>query len=169
MKTREAPLVLGNEYELHWADYSRLGPGPGETLRMLVVPVARPAVRAAVAPTPVAAGEPTVPVAGLVAEAKRVRGAGAHVVRPTVQRGRRSKYAPVVEYLQGVRSDRVDLTYRQIEEMVGEPLPPSAHNHRAAWSNSDQNPWPLMRHVLDAGWRVESIRMGSKVVFVRAR
>lgn len=136
---------------------------------MLVIPVSRPAVRAAVAPTPVAAGEPTVPVAELVAEAKRVRGAGAHVVRPAVQRGRRSKYAPVVEYLQGVRSDRVDLTYGQIEEMVGEPLPPSAHNHRAVWSNSDQNPWPLMRHVLDAGWRVESIQMGSKVVLVRTR
>jgi hypothetical protein len=161
MKTREAPLVLGSEYELHWADYSRLGPGPGETLRMLVIPVSRPAVRAAVAPTPVAAGDEPAPECGVR------RPPTAYPARSS--QGRRSKYAPVGEYLASVKRDRVGLTYTQIEEMVGEPLPPSAHNHRAAWSNSEQNTWPLMGQVRAAGWRVESVQMGSKVVFTRAR
>jgi hypothetical protein len=59
------------------------------------------------------------------------------------------------------------MSYSQIEELVGEPLPPSAHNYRAAWANSSQNTWPMMRVVRAAGWKVDSVQMGSKVVFVR--
>lgn len=160
MKMRETPLALGNSYELHWRDYSRLGSGSGETLRVLVIPVERPR------PQPVAIAL----MPALVVEARQeMRCATQPVVKPIGTRGRPSKYAPVGQYLQASTSDRVDLSYKQIEEMVGEPLPPSAHNHRAAWSNSTQNTWPLMGQVRAAGWKVDSVQMGSKVVFVRAR
>lgn len=159
MKTREAPLALGNEYELHWQDYSRLGPGQGETLRLLVIPVTRPAPRVAAAPTPVRAVEPAPEM-----RVTRLPAAG----RPAT-RGRRSKYAPVGDYLSSLMSDQVDLSYQQIEAMVGEPLPPSAHEHRALWSNSTQNPWPMMKIVREAGWRVGHVQMGTRVSFVRQK
>lgn len=170
MKTREDPLSLGNEYELQWQDYARLGPGQGETLRLLVIPVTRPKPQP-VAMAPVAAvEEPGARLTALVGEAQRtLREVDTPAAHPVSARGRRSKYAPVIDYLNSVKSDRVDLSYKQIEEMVGEPLPPSAHNHRAMWSNSEQVGWVMMRRVLEAGWRVESVQMGSKVVFVRAR
>lgn len=110
------------------------------------------------------------PTLALLEEARgEIRRPNQPSVKPVGTQGRRSKYAPVGEYLQASRSDRVDLSCKQIEDMEGEPLPPSAHNHRAAWSNSDQNTWPLMGQVRAARWKVESVQMGSKVVFVRAR
>lgn len=163
MKTREEPLVLGNAYELHWSDYSRLGSGSGETLRVLVIPVARPKPQpVAIKPTPT-----------LIEEARReVRRADAPAAKSAARpagRGRRSKYAPVIEYLNGVKSDRVDLSYAQIEAMVGEKLPPSAYNHRAMWANSEQVGWVLTQQTYAAGWRVESVQLGGKVVFARAK
>ena len=157
MRTREAPLDLGSSYHLHWVDYSRLGPRTGETLRLLVIPVERPDRTAIAAPTPVRiSGSGPLPVAQTQPR-----------VDPQPTRGRRSKYAPIGDLLRGSQAQRVEMTYSQIEELVGEPLPPSAHNHRAAWANSSQNTWPLMRVVRAAGWRVDSVQMGSKVVFVR--
>ncbi len=158
MKTREEPLALGNEYELHWSDYSRLGAGQGETLRLLVIPVERPKVRAVV----------MTPMPALIEEARQeLQRTSPAAARPVATRGRRSKYAPVGDYLRSVTSDRVDLSYKQIEEMIGGPLPPVAHDWRTAWANSESNTWPMMRQVLAAGWKVESVQMGSKVVLVR--
>jgi hypothetical protein len=157
MKTREVPLTLGNDYELRWRDYARVGSRSGETLRTLVVPVQRPR------PQVVA------PLAALVAEAKQELRSARPARVQTRAGGRRSKYAPIGDYLASLKSDRVDLSYKQMEEMVGEPLPPSAHNHRAAWSNSSQNTWPMMNVVRRAGWKVDSVQMGNKVVFVRAK
>lgn len=169
MKAREKPLTLSNDYELHWGDYSRLGAGQGETLRALVVPVTRPTARAVVAPSAEAVPESPAPLTALVAEAKRaLRGESSASTRSVSAHGRRSKYAPIIDYLDSVKSDRVDLSYRQMEDMVGEKLPPSAYNYSASWSNSAGG-WVLMANVLRAGWRVESAQLGSKVVFVRAR
>jgi hypothetical protein len=72
-----------------------------------------------------------------------------------------------VEYLSQVGRDRVELTYEQIEEMIAGPLPPVAYEYRSAWANTKGTTWPLMRLVLAADWKVESVQMGHKVVFGR--
>ena len=46
-----------------------------------------------------------------------------------------SKYHPLYMALQTSGKDEVTLTLDEIETLVGEPLPPTAHSQRAWWSN----------------------------------
>jgi len=155
MKARETPLSLGNEYELHWQDYSRLGAGQGETLRMLVISVTWPRP-VAVAPLPV-----------LIAEAKeRLRNGAPQAtvpVRSAPSRGRRLKYAPLGDYLRGIAQNAVTLSYQQIEEIIGASLPPSAHNHGVFWANAGgTHVWAV--EWMAAGWKVTSYSLTEKRV-----
>lgn len=80
-----------------------------------------------------------------------------------------SKYSPLAEHLTHIQSSQVRLTFTEIEEIIGEPLPPSAHVHSAWWSNSSrgQNGWPNLWK--RAGWvRSEYDQAGRWVVFRRA-
>lgn len=49
-----------------------------------------------------------------------------------------SKYRGLTEYLLKSNSDRIQLTYSEIEKLIGFPLPSSARNHmRAYWANTE--------------------------------
>ena len=94
--------------------------------------------------------------------------------RPTsepVLRGPRpgvSKYDPLGHHLRACATDRLELTYSEIEAILGFPLPSSSLNHSAAfWANSYAGGvWN--KQWLDAGWRVDShSATGERVVFVR--
>ncbi len=62
--------------------------------------------------------------------------------------------------------DRLSISFTELEEIIGGPLPPSARKHRAWWSNSRSHSHASAW--LDAGWRVESVDMtGGIVTFVR--
>lgn len=50
-------------------------------------------------------------------------------LRPT------SKYYPLYLVLQAFAGDEVEMSFRQIEHLMGEPLPGSARRSRAFWSN----------------------------------
>jgi hypothetical protein len=78
-----------------------------------------------------------------------------------------SKYDALRQHLQSLAAttSSVTLTFRQIEGIVGFPLPPSAREHRPWWAND-----PTHSHAvwLKAGWETSDVDMRSeRVTFVR--
>ena len=85
---------------------------------------------------------------------------------------RRLKYDPLRDYLDRKDDgrDRLQLTFEQIESIIGERLPRSAYVHPSWWGNrinanyvtSHANAWH------DAGWMVARHSLAHRVVeFVR--
>ncbi len=82
-----------------------------------------------------------------------------------------SKYAPLAEYLQAIpgKQDKIRLSFQEIEEIIGDELPPSAYTHRSWWAN-DSVGHVQSKHWLDAGWKVGYRNMSRKEIsFVRIR
>ncbi len=78
-----------------------------------------------------------------------------------------SRYAPLGIYLQALQKDRIELTFGQIEEIIGGPLPAYARRHRSWWAN-DSVGHVQSRQWIEAGWRTASINMsGENVAFYR--
>lgn len=75
-----------------------------------------------------------------------------------------SKYAPLADHLEVQGQDVIQLTFAQIDNLVG-GLPPSARNHDAWWANSrteDSHSWAHLW--ISAGWECESVDRTSEVV-----
>ncbi len=82
-----------------------------------------------------------------------------------------SRYAPLAVWLQqqSRHQEKVSLTFREIEEIIGEELPPSAREHRSWWAN-DPVGHVQSRQWLEVGWRVSTIAMTEgKIVFTRIK
>lgn len=80
-----------------------------------------------------------------------------------------SRYEPLARYLQSQPADidSIELSLTAIEEIIGDPLPPSARRHRAAWANDPTNK-PQAQQWLDAGWRVSRVSLDDqRIVFTR--
>lgn len=80
------------------------------------------------------------------------------------------KYTPLRQYLLAVPelTREVTLTFAQIETILADKLPPSAHNHREWWSNEQHGSHVHAQAWLDAGWKVESVdQQRSWVIFRR--
>ena len=79
----------------------------------------------------------------------------------------RSKYTYLREYLasKAIFSERIRLSFRRIEEIIGDRLPQSAYNNPEWWSNrpgrSHSESW------LSVGWTVEKINLEKKEVIFR--
>ena len=79
-----------------------------------------------------------------------------------------SKYAPLESHLRESRRALVPMTFGQIEEVIGAPLPPAARRHRALWSNNAGN-WVMTKAWLAAGYHTEKVDMEKqKLVFRKA-
>jgi predicted HNH restriction endonuclease len=79
-----------------------------------------------------------------------------------------SKYKPLADHLAALDVSQTRLTYVEIESLIGAPLPPSAHNHAAWWSNADRgkNGWSNLWK--RAGWvRGDFSLLEKWVVFQR--
>lgn len=78
-----------------------------------------------------------------------------------------SKYQPLGDFLVRQADQEFTLTFAEIEEILGFPLPASQTNY-AWWSNNPDN--NVMTKVwLDAGFRVRNTRMAEReVTFYRA-
>ena len=75
----------------------------------------------------------------------------------------RSRYGPLRDYLARCPSGEVEMTFADIEQLVG-ALPDSARLHRAWWSNSSN----AARAWMAAGWRLKSVdQSAGQVVFAR--
>jgi hypothetical protein len=46
-----------------------------------------------------------------------------------------SKYDPLLRWFRSSRGNHVQLTFEQIEEILGSDLPDSARKHRSWWGN----------------------------------
>jgi len=80
-----------------------------------------------------------------------------------------SKYSALGDYLRRQRTERVPMTFGDIERITGSKLPPSARKHRPWWSNNAQNS-VLTKVWLEAGFQSEQVDMqGRKLVFRRVR
>lgn len=97
--------------------------------------------------------------------------AGKAINRPQItnmKKGTRNmkggKYEPLKYYLTSCSNDIVELSYEEIEKIIENNLPMSAHKYIAWWANgghSQADAW------LDAGYRVESVKLGHSVVFMK--
>jgi len=82
-----------------------------------------------------------------------------------------SRYAALALWLQSRPrgEDRVQLSFEQLEGLIGSKLPPSAHQHRSWWAN-DSVGHVQSQQWLDADWRVSYLNMTEQhVTFARIR
>ena len=80
-----------------------------------------------------------------------------------------SRYAPLALYLEGVQQDQVQLTFQEIERILGDSLPASARQWRSWWAN-DTTRHPHAQEWLTVGWRVARIAMTEeRVAFARIK
>ncbi len=98
---------------------------------------------------------------------------GEEEIAPVEERLRpdESRYAPLALWLQQqpLRQEKLTRTFSQIEEIIGEPLPASARQHRSWWAN-DSVGHVQSRQWLDVGWRVASIGMAEEnITFARIK
>ena len=71
------------------------------------------------------------------------------------------KYKPLTAYLRASGQEVVLITWEKIEEVIDAKLPPSAHRHRAWWSNN-----AMTRAWLEAGYESVDVNMeGRRLVF----
>ena len=73
------------------------------------------------------------------------------------------KYGRLVNYLDHCREqgvEELELSFGQLEEILGAPLPSAARNFRPWWSNSSQSPKPWQI----AGFRSRAVHLGRQTV-----
>jgi hypothetical protein len=79
-----------------------------------------------------------------------------------------SKYDPLKRHLSSLMAPEWKASFRDVERVLGFPLPPSSRRHRAVWSNNPQN-HAMTRAWLEAGWRTEQVDLeAAKVTFRKA-
>jgi hypothetical protein len=77
-----------------------------------------------------------------------------------------SKYTPLEHYLHDLPESQkeVTLSFQQVERILNDKLPPSAHQYQAWWANEKDG-----RHVhahawMDTGWRRDTVSFSEKWV-----
>jgi len=90
--------------------------------------------------------------------------------KPVYNAAPTSKYAPLQMRLTNVsHSESYEtLSFGEIEQIIGDKLPPSAHNHREWWSNHAGS-HVQARAWLEAGWEVESVDQEARTVRFRRK
>ena len=73
-----------------------------------------------------------------------------------------SKYEKLADYLKELDVDKVNLTFDEIEKILGEPLPGAAMK-RAWWANSATNNHAL-NGWLDIGWQSANVNMDDRIL-----
>jgi len=84
---------------------------------------------------------------------------------------RASRYAPLALFLQSLTAeqDKVEMTFAQIEQLIGGDLPKISRIHRSWWANNSSSHVQSLQW-LGAGWRVSSVNMSrERVTFTRIR
>lgn len=78
-----------------------------------------------------------------------------------------SKYTPLNTFLAACPKTRLSLTFAEVENLLGAPLPRSAYDHQAWWANNPEG-HSHCRAWISAGWRTENLNITArKVDFVR--
>jgi hypothetical protein len=70
------------------------------------------------------------------------------------------RYDKLKHFLKSAKFTDVDLTFSDIEKVLGRALPPSAYKHRAWWSNNPDN--NVMANAwLEAGYQTADVDTGG--------
>jgi hypothetical protein len=82
-----------------------------------------------------------------------------------------NNYTKLADYLQGDPSDKVRLTFADIEHLIGSTLPKSARKHNQWWANSHTADSHVWSHLwLRAGWKKSVVDLSEEwVEFTRIR
>lgn len=80
-----------------------------------------------------------------------------------------SKYAALGKFLVECKDSRIDLTFKQVEEIIKFDLPSTAYQHGAWWANSRTKDSHTWAHIwISAGWKVGTHNLANQTVsFVR--
>ncbi|WP_435124425.1 DUF7662 domain-containing protein [Micromonospora tulbaghiae] len=82
------------------------------------------------------------------------------------------KYDPLTAFLQcqPAEKDTIRMSFRRLEEIIGDALPPSARYDRTWWGNTVNRTRVQAHAWLNAAWTVKAIDFGQEsVTFVRGR
>ncbi|RUS96274.1 hypothetical protein DSM106972_088160 [Dulcicalothrix desertica PCC 7102] len=74
-----------------------------------------------------------------------------------------SKYQPLQKYLEKSNTDEITLTFTQIEEIIGDSLPDSAHTKRQWWGNRNKGALQATSW-MQAGYTVTKIDLDEKKI-----
>ena len=78
-----------------------------------------------------------------------------------------TKYAALENFLRQQKTDKVMISFEEIEQIIGTKLPSSAYRHRPWWSNNPFNS-SITSAWLNAGYRSEQVDMRAhRLVFRR--
>ncbi|WP_420850544.1 DUF7662 domain-containing protein [Planosporangium mesophilum] len=88
--------------------------------------------------------------------------------RPEPPAGRHvGKFQALWDWLRDQASDRVAVTFSEIEEVIGMPLPPSCRKHPAHWSSYDGS--TIARAIQDAGWVATRVNLRDQTAVFERR
>jgi hypothetical protein len=86
--------------------------------------------------------------------------------QPQTNGAGRTKYAALSTWLLGEKPDRIDVSFGEVEEVLGFPLPPSSRQCAAHWSGYKGS--AVVRAIKDAGWSANHVDLeGQRVVLER--
>ena len=74
------------------------------------------------------------------------------------------KYDPLFRYLNQSPNLQVILNYVELEKILSRKLPYSAYKYKQWWDNNSHVQSKAWR---DAGYTVETVSLGDKVIFVK--
>ncbi len=107
--------------------------------------------------------QPEEPVSGRGRRRRRANREGA----PSLSTS--SRYSPLNKHLSGIpkATKKYELSFDEINTIIGAELPKSAYDHRAWWANTESHSQSLAW--IAAGWRVEGVDLDKQLInLVRA-
>jgi len=80
-----------------------------------------------------------------------------------------SKYDPLRHHLSSLKGNVWRASFREIEAILGFPVPKSAYTYNAWWANEKHGSHTHATAWMKAGWKTESVNLtAGRVVFRRA-
>ena len=79
------------------------------------------------------------------------------------------KYDAFTDLLRPLDAGSLEVSFAELEELLGSPLPKSAWNHQAWWANEAHGSHSHARSWQDAGWETRRVDLTSKKVGFRRR
>ena len=80
------------------------------------------------------------------------------------------KYDPLAHYLSRIEGESVDVSFSQVEKILGFQLPNSAYRHQAWWANESHGSHSHSRSWQEAGWDTCQVNTTQRTVrFERRR
>ena len=76
------------------------------------------------------------------------------------------KYTPLCDYLAGIGSNSVTISFAEIEEIIGDSLPPTAFNPGLyeTWWGNDRTHTQAVKGWLAAGWHTVDVNLPAMIV-----